>query len=119
MATLNLRDKARDLRNNPTGQEKRLYYQFLRRFKYRIHRQFVIGYYIVDFYCHRARLAIEIDGSQHYQEEKLKQDDLRTKYLESRGVCVLRFTNWQVDHQFTEVCRQIEIVVDSRVAEMR
>jgi len=117
MATLNLRDKARDLRNNPTGQEKRLYYQFLRRFKYRIHRQFVIGYYIVDFYCHKAKLVIEIDGGQHFQDKKMDQDSLRTKYLEEQGLFVLRFTNWEVDHQFAQVCQRIEDVVKQRVGD--
>lgn len=118
MSEESLKDKARDLRNNATSQEDKLYYQFLRRFRFRIHRQKVIGYYIVDFYCHKARLVIEIDGGQHYQDEKLKKDDLRTKYLEQQGLLVLRFTNWEVDHHFSEVCQRIEDVVEQRVGEL-
>ena len=119
MSEESLKDKARELRNNATSQEDKLYYQFLRRFKVRIHRQKVIGYYIVDFYCHKAKLVIELDGGQHFQEDKLVQDDLRTRFLESQGLLVLRFTNWEVDHQFAQVCQRIEEVVDLRVAEVR
>ena len=118
MSEMSLKDKARDLRNNATSQEDKLYYQFLRRFKYRIHRQKVIGYYIVDFYCHKAKLVIEIDGGQHFQDKKMDQDSLRTKYLEEQGLLVLRFTNWDVDHQFAQVCQRIEEVVEQRVVEL-
>ena len=118
MSEESLKDKARELRNNATSQEDKLYYQFLRRFKVRIHRQKVIGYYIVDFYCHKAKLVIELDGGQHFQEDKLVQDDLRTRFLESQGLLVLRFTNWEVDHQFAQVCQRIEEVVEQRVAEL-
>ena len=118
MSEISLKDKARDLRNNATDQEDKLYYQFLRRFKYRIHRQKVIGYYIVDFYCHKAKLVIEIDGGQHFQDKKMDQDDVRTRFLEEQGLFVLRFTNWEVDHQFAQVCQRIEEVVDLRVAEV-
>ena len=115
MADISLRGKARNLRNNATLQENRLYYQFLCRFKYRIHRQKVIGHYVVDFYCHRAKLVIEIDGGQHYQDERLIKDDIRTKYLEQQGLLVLRFTNWEVDHQFALVCQRIEEVAEQRI----
>jgi very-short-patch-repair endonuclease len=118
MSEKSLRDKARDLRNNSTSQENQLYYQFLRRFKCRIHRQKVIGYYIVDFYCHRAKLVIELDGGQHFEEKNLNQDVLRTRYLEDQGLLVLRFTNWEVDHQFAQVCERIEEVAELRVAEL-
>jgi len=117
MSEMSLKDKARDLRNNATSQEEKLYYQFLRRFKYRIHRQKVIGYYIVDFYCHKAKLVIEIDGGQHFQDKKMDHDSLRTKYLEGQGLLVLRFTNWEVDHQFAQVCQRIEDVVEQRVVD--
>ena len=118
MSEESLKDKARELRNNATSQEDKLYYQFLRKFKVRIHRQKVIGYYIVDFYCHKAKLVIELDGGQHFQEDKLVQDDLRTRFLESQGLLVLRFTNWEVDNQFAQVCQRIEDVVDQRFAEL-
>ena|SRR5690606_20190310 len=118
MSEESLKDKARELRNNATSQEDKLYYQFLRRFKHRIHRQKVIGYYFVDFYCHKAKLVIELDGGQHFRQEQLVHDDLRTRFLESQGLLVLRFTNWEVDHQFAQVCQRIEEVVEQRVAEL-
>jgi len=117
MTDVNLKDEARELRNNATSQEDKLYYQFLRRFKVRIHRQKVIGYYIVDFYCYKAKLVIEIDGGQHFQDKKMDQDDVRTRFLESQGLLVLRFTNWEVDHQFAQVCQRIEEVVEQRVVD--
>ena len=118
MSGESIKDKARNLRNNATRQEKRLYYQFLRNFKFRIHRQKVNGNYIVDFYCHEAKLVIEIDGGQHFQDKKMDQDDVRTKFLEEHGLFVLRFTNWEVDHQFAQVCHRIEEMVNLRVAEV-
>jgi len=118
MSEMSLKDKARDLRNNATSQENQLYYQFLRSFKVRIHRQKVIGYYIVDFYCHKAKLVIEIDGGQHFQDKKMNQDDLRTAFLEKQGLLVLRFTNWEVDHQFAQVCQRIKEVADQRLVEL-
>ena len=118
MSEMSLREKARDLRNNATSQEKQLYYQYLRKFSFRIHRQKIIGNYIVDFYCHRVKLVIEIDGGQHYWNENVGRDDLRTKGLESRGLLVLRFTNWEVDHQFAQVCERITEVVTQRVDEL-
>lgn len=113
-----LTEKARNLRNKATSQENKLYYQFLCGFKYRVHRQKVIGKYIVDFYCHHAKLVIELDGGQHYQDERMERDLIRTKFLENRGLFVLRFTNWEVDHQFAQVCQRIEEVVDQRVREL-
>ena len=68
----------------------------------------VIGNYIVDFFCHRGILVIELDGGQHYQDENTIQDDLRTTFLESQGLFVLRFTNWEVDHRFEQVCLSIK-----------
>ena len=118
MAEESLKELARNLRANATQQENRLYYQFLRKFSLRIHRQKVIGNYIVDFYCHRARLVIEIDGGQHYWNENMDRGDLRTKYLEAQGLLVLRFTNWEVDHQFAQVCERITEVATERVDEL-
>ncbi|MBQ2420217.1 MAG: DUF559 domain-containing protein, partial [Clostridia bacterium] len=66
--TPNLTDNAKMLRKNMTKEERRLLYDFLRSYPVRFLRQKVIDNYIVDFYCHEARLIIELDGSQHYEE---------------------------------------------------
>ncbi len=83
-----------------------------------MHRQMVLGNYIVDFYCHKAKLVVEIDGGQHFDDEGLKKDEFRTAWLESQGLIVLRFTNLEVDRNFFEVCERIREVVDQRLVEL-
>ncbi len=105
-------ERARDLRKNATPQEQRLWYNFLRSHSLRFQRQKVIGSYIVDFYCHAARLAIELDGFQHYEEEARLYDVERTNFLEANGLRVLRFSNIDVDRNFAKVCRAIDAAID-------
>ena len=72
---------ARKLRNNMTPQERKLWYLYLRTYRPRIYRQRPVGKYILDFYCAKAGLAIEIDGGQHYDKADNEQyDSKRTKY---------------------------------------
>ena len=111
-----LRDQSRELRNHATRQENQLWYRFLSTYPLRMHRQKVFGNYIVDFYCHRAKLVIELDGGQHFSDEGLKLDELRSLFLGSQGLVVLRFTNWEIEHQFFQVCQRIEEVVNQRLA---
>lgn len=113
-----LRDRSRELRRNGTKQEKQLWYQFLSTFPYRVHRQRVIGNYIVDFYCHKARLVIEVDGGQHDSEEIFVRDEARTAVLRAHGLMVIRFTNWEVENEFLEVCKRIRVVADERVGDV-
>ena len=103
----NQRKKAQNLRKNMTKEEAHLWYQFLCRYPYRFRRQYVIGNYIVDFYCHQAKLVVELDGSQHYTPEEMKYDQKRTAYLESLGLKVIRFSNLDVIHNFRAVCEAI------------
>ena len=104
----NLTKFARRLRKAQTKEEALLWYNFLSKYPLRFHRQYVIGDYIVDFYCHKAKLVVELDGSQHYEPEKIKQDMERTAYLESVGLQVLRFTNLDIQQQFRAVCDTID-----------
>ncbi len=113
-----LRDRSRELRNNATRQENQLWYRFLSTYSLRIHRQKVIGNYIVDFYCHRAKLVIELDGGHHFSDESLKLDELRSSFLESQGLVVLRFTNWEIEHRFSQVCQRIDEAVNQRLVEL-
>ncbi len=101
-----------------TRQEKQLWYQYLNTFPIRVYLQLVIGNYIVDFFCHHVKLVIELDGGQHYQDEYTNRDNIRTSFLESQGLFVLRFTNWEVDHQFAQVCQRIKEVADQRLVEL-
>ena len=106
---------AKGLRKNATPQENELWYKFLRTFPVRFQRQKTIGNSIADFYCHEARLVIEIDGGQHFTPGGREHDEARTITLEALGVTVLRFTNHDIDGHFPAVCQQIQTVVHERL----
>ena len=111
-----LKNNAQDLRKNMTKEEAHVWYQFLCRYTPRFRRQYVIGNYIVDFYCHQAKLVVELDGSQHCEPEEEKRDKNRTAYLESLGLQVLRFSNLDVMRRFRSVCEVIDAAVQERTA---
>ncbi len=90
-----------------TKEEKHLWYDFLKKLPVTINRQKVIDRYIVDFYCAKANVVIELDGSQHYEEEAKEKDKVRDEYLSSMGIKVLRYTNLQINREFEAVCRDI------------
>ncbi len=106
---------AKELRNNMTKQEKHLWYDFLSRYPVRFQRQKAIDHYIADFYCHKAKLVVELDGSQHYTEEGLKYDDNRSDVLRRYDLEVIRFSNTDVDRNFVGVCEAIEKKVKQRM----
>ena len=103
-----LKSLSQQLRKNQTKEEQLLWHNFLKKYPLRFRRQYVIGNYIVDFYCHQARLVVELDGSQHYDPAEREKDLQRTAYLESQGLTVLRFTNLEVFRQFRSVCQAID-----------
>ena len=104
---------AKNLRKNATPQENRLWYDYLSKYEVRFQRQKVVDNFIADFYCHKAKLIIEIDGSQHYTESGKQKDDFRTETLEGYDLKVIRFTNNQIETNFRGVCEYIDIVVKS------
>lgn len=106
---------ARTLRKNMTPEEKHLWYDFLSSYPVRFLRQKVIDNYIVDFYCHKARLIIELDGSQHYTDEGIKNDEERTKCLEKRGLNVIRIPNNEIKNNFDGVCEYIDKTVKEAI----
>ncbi len=99
-----------------TPQEKHLWYDFLRNYPVKIYKQRIIDGFIVDFYCHSAKLVIEIDGSQHYTPEGMSYDNSRSHLLRKRGLYILRFTNGDVDNYFDGVCYMIDKMIRDRVA---
>ena len=103
----NLTNNARILRKNMTKEERKLWYEFLRDLPVMVHRQKVIGNYIVDFYIAEASMVIELDGSQHYEAEGMRMDAIREEYLRSRGLQVLRYANCDVIESFDAVCEDI------------
>ena len=104
---------AKDLRRNMTKEERHLWYDFLRAHPARFTRQKVLGRYIADFYSAGAKLVIELDGSQHFEEEGAEQDAERTLYLERYGLRVLRIPNVDVNRNFVGVCELIERVIET------
>jgi very-short-patch-repair endonuclease len=103
--------RARELRHEMTRQECRLWYGFLRKHPVKFYRQRVIDNFIADFYCHAAKLVIEIDGRQHSIGNSPAYDDERSKILEGYGLNVVRFTNAEVDERFNKVCIEIDSLV--------
>ncbi len=106
-----LTENAKRLRKNMTKEERHLWYDFLRNYPVRFLRQKVIDSYIADFYCHDARLVIELDGSQHYEEMGLLKDAVRTLKIESRDLTVIRIPNNAVNQNFRGVCEYIDLFV--------
>ena len=108
---------AKALRKNATPQENHLWYDFLRAYPVRFQRQKVIGHFVADFYCHKARLIVEIDGSGHYTPEGEQYDAFRTEVLQEYGLSVIRFTNLQVNENFEGVCAYIHMAVQNSLSQ--
>ena len=107
-------DNARSLRKEMTKEERHLWYDYLRYHPAKFRRQAVMGKYIVDFYCVKAKLVIELDGSQHYEPQNQYTDQLRTEYLEDFGVMVLRIANSEITRNFRGVCEYIDHLLQKR-----
>lgn len=102
---------AKNLRKEMTKEERHLWYDYLRTHPIRFVRQKVLGKYIADFYSAQAKLVIELDGSQHYEEQMAKEDAERTAFLEEYGLTVLRIPNHEINKNFRGVCEYIDAVV--------
>ena len=99
-----------------TDEELLLWNTFLKGLPVTVHRQKVIGPYIVDFYIAKAKLVIELDGGQHYEETAIEKDRIRDEFFAKNGYRVLRFTNTEVRRRYREVCEEIWRVVTSSVS---
>ena len=109
------RSFAQTLRKNQTKEENHLWYDFLKTYPVQFKRQYPVGPYYTDFYCYRAQLVIELDGSQHYGEKQETYDSQRTAYLNTQGLKVLRFTNTDIWKNFAGVCETIDAEVRRRL----
>lgn len=98
-----------------TKEEKHLWYDYLKNYKVRFSRQKILGKYVADFYCAKANLVIELDGSQHYQEKELNYDKARTEYLSKFNIKVVRIPNNEVNKNFDGVCRYIDMTVQQNL----
>ena len=107
---------ARSLRKNMTKEERRLWYNFLRIYPVKFSRQKVLGKYIADFYCAKAHLVVELDGSQHFEDAGPQADKVRDEFLRNQGLAVLRFPNNAVNENFEGVCETIDMAVKERTS---
>ncbi len=108
--------KARELRKNSTVEEKILWSYLRNRelFPFKFRRQFVLDPYIIDFYCDKLKLVIELDGSQHADDEKLEYDKKRTEFLERYGIKVVRFWNDEIHKNLEGVIEYLLNIVEER-----
>ncbi|MBQ3017691.1 MAG: endonuclease domain-containing protein [Clostridia bacterium] len=104
---------SKTLRKQMTKEEKHLWYDFLKDLPVTINRQKVIGKYVVDFYCASAKIVIELDGFQHYEEDAYQKDKERDEYLQSLGIKVLRYSNYDFNRRFEGVCADILKHIDT------
>ena len=110
---------AKRLRKEMTKEERYLWYDFLRTYPVRFSRQKVLGKYIADFYSAEARLVIELDGSQHYEESNIENDAQRTTFLEGYGLTVIRIPNNEVMRNFRGICEYIDTAVRQSLSQLR
>lgn len=111
----NLTKNAQSLRKNMTKEERHLWYDFLRAYPVRFLRQKVIDRDIVDFYCASVGLIVELDGSQHYEDQGREYDERRTSVLQARGLEVIRIPNNELMKNFRGVCEYIDMIVQQRL----
>ena len=110
---------AKQLRKNMTKEERHLWYDFLKVYPIRFLRQKVLGKYIVDFYSAEAKLIIELDGSQHYENGNIEKDAERMAFLEDYGLTVIRIPNNEVNRNFPGVCEYIDAAVKQSLSQLR
>ena len=110
---------AKQLRREMTKEERHLWYDFLRTYPVRFSRQKVLGKYIADFYSAEAKLVIELDGSQHYEDGNMEKDTERTTFLEGYGLTVIRIPNNEVSRNFQDVCEYIDAAVKQSLSQLR
>ena len=106
--------QARYLRKNMTKEELKLWLNFLKPLNAHMRRQKAIGNYVVDFYIASARLVIELDGSQHYIGNIQERDRSRDSFMENMGLKILRYSNDDINNNFSGVCEDIAKNIEER-----
>ena len=100
-----------------TKEERHLWYDFLRSYPVRFSRQKVLGKYNADFYSAEAKLVIELDGSQHYEDDNVEKDAERTAFLEQYGLTIIRVPNNEISRNFRGVCEYIDATVKQSLSQ--
>lgn len=108
-----LKERALEMRKNPTPQEDAMWQQLRgKALGDKFRRQHIIGYYIADFVCLSRKIIVEIDGLHHYFGEQLEHDRIRTTILQDLGYKIIRITNQEVDHEMDRVLEELQRIVD-------
>lgn len=106
---------ARILRKSMTKEEKHLWYDFLKDYPVRFLKQKILGVCVVDFYCAKAKLAIELDGAGHFTTDGVEHDIERNEYLKQYGISVIHITNYDINYNFKSVCEYIDYMVTEKL----
>lgn len=107
----NLKKYSQDLRKNQTKEERHLWYDFLSTYPVKFVRQKVLGKYIADFYCAKAQLIVELDGTQHFLDDGLNYDKERDLYLKQYKLKIIRIANDKINNNFRAVCEYIDSII--------
>ena len=110
---------AKQLRKEMTKEERHLWYDFLRTHPVRFSRQKVLGKFIADFYSAEAKLVIELDGSQHYEDSNVVKDAERSVFLEGYGLTIIRIPNNEITRNFRGVCEYIDAAIRQSLSQLR
>ena len=110
---------AKMLRKNMTKEEKHLWYDFLKMYPIRFSRQKVLGIYVADFYCAKAKLVIELDGAQHKKPEAIEYDRARTAFFDQYDLRVIRIPNTLIRQDFRYACAYIDDIVKQSLTRLR
>jgi len=111
-------NRSREMRKEPTEEENKLWHILLKHITPRFVRQKIIGFYIVDFYCPKLKLIVEIDGEQHYFEENAEYEKRREKFLNESGYKMLHFYNSDINKHIRDVEQTILYACRERADEM-
>ena len=109
---------AKALRKDMTKEERHLWYDYLKSHSVRFVRQKVLGKYIVDFYSAKAKLVIELDGSQHYEEKAQAYDAARDMYLQAYGLSIIRIPNSEINDNFDGVCEYLNAIITAQISSL-
>lgn len=106
-------ENARRLRNEPTPSEV-IFWSLLKQYfsEYKFRRQHPISDFVADFYCHKLKLVIEIDGGVHHSQEAKEKDRLRDEFMQSLDLKTIRFTNNEVDKEGEVVVKKLKEIIE-------
>lgn len=111
-------ERAKQMRNNMTYSERRLWERLSNnKLNVRFKPQHPLFLFIVDFYCHKAKLVIEVDGDVHFNDEKQTKDTERSQQIEALGIMIMRFTNEEIFKDLNSVVGKIRSALDRRLSQ--